>query len=136
MEAKPLIQNKARIQQINSFENMRFGTITPTDIDGLIEYKNKLMIFIELKHSHKELPGGQRLALERLINDIKCKPAIALIGEHFVEDPAEIVDVSECKLRSYYYNLVKPMHWINASKEITIKDCVLTMIDMIDRKGG
>ena len=40
-EQRGVILNPARMQQIVSFEGMKYGTITPTDIDGFIEYKNK-----------------------------------------------------------------------------------------------
>lgn len=47
------------------FSGLRFGTITPTDIDGLIEFEDRCCIFMETKHGDADLPLGQRLALER-----------------------------------------------------------------------
>jgi len=35
------IEHRDRARQIRDFSNLRYGNITPTDIDGLIEYQNK-----------------------------------------------------------------------------------------------
>jgi hypothetical protein len=49
-----VIQNVGRKQQINDFSELRFGNITPTDMDGCIECKDKAYIFIEIKYMNKE----------------------------------------------------------------------------------
>ena len=40
-----VIQNRDRKKQIIDFSGLKYGKITPTDIDGLIEYKDKAMMF-------------------------------------------------------------------------------------------
>jgi hypothetical protein len=58
-----VIQNVGRKQQINDFSELRFGNITPTDMDGCIEYKDKAYIFIFHVPGLKPPPlGGQLLA--------------------------------------------------------------------------
>lgn len=99
------IIHAARAQQINDFSGLLFGKITPTDIDGLIEYKNKAYVLLEVKYNNKDLPYGQRLAIQRLINDVSNsgKAAIALIADHDVEDTALSVPVAECAVRELYH---------------------------------
>jgi hypothetical protein len=43
------ITNRARFIQAIRFDGMKFGRITPTDIDAAIEFDNRLFIFIEAK---------------------------------------------------------------------------------------
>ena len=94
------IINIERARQINNFKNMRYGKITPTDMDGLIEYHNKAYVFIEVKYGDKDLPFGQRLALERLVKDTssKDKQSIAIVCEHQVDNTENQIDVADCKL--------------------------------------
>lgn len=78
-----LIRNRAFVSQIRDFSGMQFGEITPTDIDGFIEYRNKGFIFIESKHGLSKLIGGQRLALERLVDSLNIvKPALLIVCSH------------------------------------------------------
>ena len=77
-----VIQHRARARQIVDFRHLLFGSITPTDVDGLIEFKNRCFLLIELKHVSKpDLDLGQRLALERLCMDLG-KPTMLLHGLH------------------------------------------------------
>lgn len=62
------IRNKAQATQIKDFTRVRFGNITPTDIDGFIDFGNKLFVFIEGKYRGGNPSTGQRIALERLVD--------------------------------------------------------------------
>lgn len=78
-----VVRSEERARQLLRFDGMEFGTITPTDIDGLIEYRNKCYVFYEAKYNGSGIPCGQRLAIERICNDLqKTKPAIALLVTH------------------------------------------------------
>lgn len=115
------IQHVARAQQINNFENMRFGKITPTDIDGAIEYKDKAYMFIEIKYREKDLPFGQRLALERLVKDTSTnKTSIAIVCEHYVSDTQEQIDVADCIVREIFLSTEK--RWRPPNRIIKVKD--------------
>jgi len=120
-----VIQHRERAKQINDFSGLRFGKITPTDIDGLIEYKNKLFIFIEAKYRDTELPFGQRLALERLCDSITDKPCIVFIVSH--NEPVENdVDVSKAMLTKYYYEKA----WHKSSSNSTLLEAINKFIGM------
>lgn len=89
------INNRARAKQLRDFRGLLFGNITPTDIDGHIEYHDKGHIFIETKLNDTPLPYGQRLALERLIDDLnKIKPSIGIIASHNEDDPNQDINVA------------------------------------------
>ena len=100
------IKNIARKQQINDFSGLRYGNITATDMDGVIDYHDRKYIFFEVKYGNAELPYGQRLCIERLVCDIG-KPSICIIAEHNVSDTNKPVDVGKCKVREIYLNTEK-----------------------------
>ena len=78
-----IIKNRGFANQVRDYSGLRFGNITPTDIDGMIEYKNICYVYIEIKYLDAELPFGQRLALERQTDDMqKVKPTITVIVSH------------------------------------------------------
>lgn len=95
-----MIRNRELISQIKSFEGIRIGSITPTDIDFLIEYHNLGFIIAELKHKNKNLPRGQEWALTRLIDSLN-KPSILIVAEHDVPIPRDII-FANSMVRSYY----------------------------------
>lgn len=127
------IVNVARAQQINDFSGLIYGKITPTDIDGMIEYKNKGYVFFEVKYKDKDLPFGQRLALERLVNDVstKDKKSIALIIEHYISDTNEGVPIAECYVREIYYCGEKK--WRKPKYKNTSKQLINTFTNYLDK---
>lgn len=105
MTERGVIENQLRRQQINDFSGLLYGRITPTDIDGVIEYKGKMYIFFEVKYQNKDLPQGQRMAIERLVNDTykAGKKSVALIITHDVGDTRQSVPVADCYVKELYY---------------------------------
>jgi hypothetical protein len=102
MADRGVIEHRERAKQIVSFAGLRFGNITPTDIDGLIEYKNFCFLLLELKHCSKpDLPYGQRLALERLATSLS-KPTLLLHGIHYTH-PDEDIDAAACDVYRYFW---------------------------------
>lgn len=62
-EHHSLIRNRFRAKQLIDFGGLQYEQITPTDIDGLIEYRNIAYIIYEFKYADAEMPFGQRLAI-------------------------------------------------------------------------
>lgn len=82
-----VIKNRRRAEQsqLRDFSGLRFGKITPTDVDCFIEYRDQCVVFAELKYgkiSPDRLEEGQRLALERLADNSK-KPSLLILAQHF-----------------------------------------------------
>lgn len=104
METK--IQNPERMKQLIDFKGLELdGGIYPTDIDGLVEYHNSEYILIEVKHRDAEVPYGQKLALQRMVDDFTRvgKKAIAVVCEHKIDDTNKPVIAAKCKVREIYY---------------------------------
>lgn len=109
-----------RAKQINSFHNLQVGKLGATDIDALIEYKDKGYIFIEIKYKDKQMPLGQRIALERLVKDTGSnKLSIALVCEHWEADTEKFVDVGNCFIREVYTSTKKT--WRPTKTVMTVK---------------
>ena len=49
MDKRGKIGNRRRALQIRDFTGLRWGNITPTDIDALIDFGDKVFVFIEVK---------------------------------------------------------------------------------------
>jgi len=78
--------------------------ITPTDIDGLIDYNGNAFIFLEGKLIDKNIDYGQKLALENIINGLceSGKPACCLVFRHD-KKPEEIIIAKDCIVSEVYY---------------------------------
>jgi len=128
-----VIENVARKQQINDFRDLRWGNTTPTDIDGVIEYHGKAYAVLEIKYADTEVKYGQRLCLERMIQDFGCrKQAVAAIIEHYVHDTGESVPIGQCKVREIY--LSSECRWRPPVRDVTTQELLDSFFDFVDRK--
>ena len=96
------IEHRKRAQQIIDYSGLRFGNITPTDIDGFIDYHGKCFVIIEYKYGSKDLPTAQRRAFEALA-DNSSKPMMVVVAEHHVDDTEQDIEAGTCKVREVYY---------------------------------
>lgn len=119
------INNPNRMKQLIDFKELDVdGYIYPTDIDGLIEYKDSEYIIFEVKFGDAEVPFGQKLALQRMVDDFTKvgKQAIVMICEHTVWDTNKPVVAAWCKVREVYYGNEKK--WRATANEITVREAV------------
>jgi len=114
-----LIRNRQYAAQIRDYSGLLYGKITPTDIDGFVEFGDKLFVFIELKHKDAPLPAGQRLALERLADAVgeTGRKSLLLIGEH---DTNGDIEAAQCQVIAYRYH----RKWRRPHRIMTIRECI------------
>lgn len=126
------IQFRERKKQIVDFSGLRFGNITPTDCDGLIEYRDKAYILFELKHRGADVPHGQLVALVRAVDDWRRagKKAMFIIAEHEADNPADDIDAASCTVRTYYNGA-----WYKPAKPTSLKSLVTLIISNVDRRN-
>lgn len=109
MSERGAIRNRKYSAQVKDFTGLQYEKITPTDIDLYLEFANKLSIFGELKYGGSSLPLGQRLALERLADDVSAsgKVAISLIIEHTDQGDIDVANaiVTEYRWRGKWRTL-------------------------------
>lgn len=101
-----VIQNRARARQIIDFSGIRYGNITPTDIDGFFERGNMAFVFYEMKYGDADMPNGQRIALERLVDAMRAanKKAVLFLCRHDVDDVNADVDAENTTVDKIYFN--------------------------------
>ena len=121
MSERGKIQNGDYGGQLRDFTGLRWGAITPTDIDGFLDFGDKTFVFIEAKYNGAPMPCGQRLALERLTSACSAggKAAICLVGSHQTPPPA-LVDYANLSLERYWHEGA----WHLPDKPMTIREAV------------
>lgn len=126
MTERGVIRNRNFAKQLRNFSGLVYDSISPTDIDGCIEYKNKLFVFVESKFNGAKMPFGQRLAFERLNDAIERsgKPSLFLVAKHESDDD---IDVANSIVTEYRQNY----HWHFPKKEITVKEASDIFIEKI-----
>lgn len=81
--AKPgEVWNKKYSLQVKNYSGLAYGkkkNQTPTDIDGFIEWNDKLFIFVEIKYKTTKMDRGQEVALERLCDALEKAGKIACV---------------------------------------------------------
>jgi hypothetical protein len=115
------------MRQLNDFTSLSDGRKYPTDIDGFIEWKDKIRIFIEIKRIGVQVPLGQKIALERLCNDMTRlkKESIVIVAEHNVEPTSDRIDVGSCLIREYFYKF----KWNTPKVNIVVKDAITQFLN-------
>jgi len=98
-------QYPERAKQLMNYEGMEWESMTPTDIDGFLDYRGKYFVYMEGKVVGKDLLRGQELALENATKSHAKAghKAIAIVFEH--DTPVEQqVFVKNCRVVRYYLN--------------------------------
>lgn len=120
-----------RIKQVISFDGMRYGTITPTDIDLCIEYHDKAVVLLEYKLKGYGMPKGQRICLERIANDIERsgREATVMLCEHDVADVNQPVKGGDARVKAIYYK--HQWHWSDGK---SVNRHIERFLGYVDRK--
>ena len=114
------IKNKARLLQPVDFEGLRSGVMLASDIDAVMEYGDRLFIFVELKRPGTGMPTGQRIMYERMSRAISESPkreAYTILAENNEDDTEKAVDLAHCNVTAFFDGTQKkwltPTHNIN-----------------------
>ena len=119
------IRNPYYAKQLIDFQGLELdGGIYPTDLDALIEYHDTEYILLEVKFEKAKVPYGQRLAIQRMVDDFTKagKRAIALVAEHCDPDPRVPVIAANCRVRELYYG--EESRWRAPTHELTVRQAV------------
>ena len=104
MNERGKMHNESAFKQGQDFSGLRWNKITPTDVDGLIDFGDKLWIIFELKKKGNGMPDGQRLAYERLTDDLaEVKPTVFFLAEHTTPNEYPI-DAESAIVIEYRFN--------------------------------
>lgn len=130
-----VIQNRARKQQIADMSGLRFDKITPTDLDGFLDFGNRLFVFIEGKFVTTPVLYGQQLAIDRLCDATNTPPnryAFAIIADHFHPCDQDI-DFANMTVRTIRQNgkWTPPMQ-----RGLTVRAAIDRMISYVENRQG
>ena len=105
-ENRGTIQNEPRMKQVIDFSGLKYGTMTPTDIDGFFEFGKKLFVYYEFKYGFASIPKGQYAALLRQVDTDRAagKEAVLIFCRHKVKNTNSFVKAADCIVVKYYYN--------------------------------
>jgi hypothetical protein len=118
-----VIRNPDIAQILQDFSGLRFERgITPTDIDGFVEFEDDVYIIIETKYRDTRLSGGQRKALERLCDRIgDSRRCLLIVAKHEVQPcMKEFIKVAECEVTEYRSR----GRWFNPVRTITVRQII------------
>jgi len=101
--------------------------ITPTDIDGFIDYNGNMFIWLEGKLIGKDLDYGQKLALEHLVQLAKAAGKFACVIVFQFIDPEDSIIVAKDKYVYKTYDTIT-LEWREPKTPITL----LTQIEDIE----
>lgn len=119
------IKNPYYAQRLVDFQGLELDDgIYPTDLDALIEYHDTEYILIEVKFEKAKVPYGQRLAIQRMVDDFTKagKRAIALVAEHYDPNPRKPIIAADCIVRELYYG--EESKWREPTHELTVREAV------------
>ena len=126
------IRNRNFARQLRDFSGLRWGKITPTDIDGFVDFQDKIFVFIETKFNGREMSTGQRMALERLCDACAAggKHSIVLIASHANED-AENTDIDVANLPVVQFRTNGK--WGTPKEAIVVRQAIDKFKDFVNR---
>ena len=115
------IRNENYAKQLRDFSGLRYGNITPTDIDVFMEFGDKDFVFVEAKYGKADLPLGQKLALERLVDCVgeTHRQSLLIIAYHNVPY-SDYVDIAKCGVKEYRSN----HQWRKPKNNITVREMI------------
>lgn len=127
---EPMFRNRDYASQLKDYSGLKFGFISPTDIDACLEFGGKLFIFVETKFGNATMPLGQKLALERLC-DLLTVPAIIIQTTHTSTGD---IDMGLTQVVRYRENT----KWFDEIPDLTLRQLIEIFLDKygIDPKTG
>lgn len=133
MPERGVVTNPARAGQIRDFSDLLIGsTITPTDLDALIEYHNERFVFAETKLEGVPVLvlGGQLLALGRLCDACERggKPSILFITNHNTP-PECVIRMGLTVVDSYRYKFNWYKQKGNGLNKLLLRDAVRHFVE-------
>ncbi len=134
MNDKNQIMFLDRLSQPIEFKGMDIGRkMFPSDVDAIIEFKNKCYILYEVKYNGKDMSMGQRIMLERITSDLgRLKPCLTLLVGHNISDVKTPVNLANTTVRALYSSTERKWRKTRPENRNT-KDVTMEFLNWIDR---
>ncbi len=101
---KPLVKNRKTLGQLILFEGLQRKGLSPSDIDAVLEIHDNYLILFEVKKDGVDIPRGQRVLLETLVDvwDETGRMGLVVKANHRVKNNADIL-LKDCEVEEVYY---------------------------------
>ena len=119
-----MIKYKKRIKQVLDFSGVGNSKIHPSDIDAVLEFDNKYLIIFEVKLKGVQVPFGQKLLFQRIVDcwEKTNGNAFIIYCEHNT-DPQEIVSMENTTVKRIYTK------GVNYKRNQNLKECLIKLAD-------
>lgn len=124
------IRDAEKARQLMLFKSLRWGKISPTNIDMLLEFNDRLFVLCEAKFGAAPLPLGQRLGLERTCAAIQASSDRVAVVFQVTHDRSDDVDLGLCTVVRYYSG--KERIWKTLPRVTTLKEAIDALIEKLD----
>lgn len=120
-----VLHNREYAQQLKIFAGLKWGRISPTDIDAFLDFGDKLFVFVEVKHGASMPPIGQRIALERLCDACQNEARVSavLIAAHSTSEDIHVKDLPVIRYRYL-------RQWRKPTSSITVHEAISKFRDI------
>lgn len=120
------IRNVHLIKTVFDFNGLKYERgLYPTDIDAFIDFGDEGSVIIEAKSNGADMPKGQKMALERLSDDIsstrrKRKASLLICCQYtsYTEEGTVLLDA--CEVVSYRSRC----KWYEPKRLVTVKELI------------
>ena len=131
-----VFDHEDRARQLIRFDGMNIKKRSFTDFDAVMEWRNVGWLAFEVKQVGKDVPTGQRIALERLVRDttIAGKYAVAAVVEHNVFDPHEDIYLRKCLVRSLFIS--NEYRWRPPKRRMNAHELMIDFIGVVDKAAN
>lgn len=111
------IRNQQYARRLLLFTGLKYGAISPTNLDFSCDFGGRWFAFGEAKWKGTPLPTGQRRHLEALCDRINASGearAVAFVAEY---DQEGDVEFGQCWIEHYYWR-----HWVVPTRPVTVQE--------------
>ena len=100
---RPILYEK-RFKQSIIFDGLQDGLVSPTDIDFCFEVGNKFLLIGDCKKDDAPFPTGQRLVIERIVDNWRAtnKVSLGIIATHSTSAEQSIMLANTVVTKVYY----------------------------------
>jgi hypothetical protein len=121
------IYNRKRASQLKDYSGLRFAKMTPMDLDGVMEFRERLFVFFEYKGEGAPLQFGQKRCIEAIVNAIQSeeKTAVCIVANHNGHI-SEDIDCANVLVRSFFYD----RRWRQPRFDVTVREVVQAFCEL------
>jgi len=117
-----VVRSVARATQHIDYSGLRWDKITPSNIDGVLDFSGRLFVFLEFKTVGAPMAFGQRLLFSNLHramarNGVACA---VLLAEHVTLDPKSAIGASEALV----VEILDGPQWRAPLRSVTVREAV------------